>query len=105
MLLPPRTRLHAYVMSAWLLGIAGNLAVHDENYLDIAVRDVNLAVAAYALARLTGRRQQGMSVRGELDESIEWLGGDAARSQRVMTEVMKMKKLDYVRMQKAAEGK
>ena len=40
------------------------------------------------------------------DKWHEWLGsGDAARSERVMTEVMQMKKLDYARMQKAAEGK
>ncbi len=88
-LLPPRTRAHAYVMSAWLVGIAANLAMHDEKYLDIAVRDVNLAIAAYALARLTGRRQQGMSVRSELDESIDWLQEKAAnvgRGLRVASE-------------------
>ena len=39
------------------------------------------------------------------DQWHAWLGGDAARSQRVMAEVMKMKKLDYARMQKAAEGR
>ena len=76
-LLPPRTRLHACAMSAWLLGIAANLAMHDENYLDIAVRDVNLAVAADALARLTGRRQQRGSAAA-LDETIDWLQEKAA---------------------------
>jgi predicted 3-demethylubiquinone-9 3-methyltransferase (glyoxalase superfamily) len=36
----------------------------------------------------------------------KWLGsGDPARSERVMTEVMKMKKLDIATMRKAAEGK
>jgi predicted 3-demethylubiquinone-9 3-methyltransferase (glyoxalase superfamily) len=40
------------------------------------------------------------------DKWHDWLGsGDAARSQRVMVEVMKMKKLDYATMKKAADGK
>ena len=51
------TRMSSYVAALWLLGIAGNLAIHDEKYLDIAARDVNLALAAYALGRLTGDRQ------------------------------------------------
>ena len=51
------TRASSYVAAAWLLGIAGNLAIHDERYYDIAVRDVNMALGAYALARLTGDRQ------------------------------------------------
>jgi predicted 3-demethylubiquinone-9 3-methyltransferase (glyoxalase superfamily) len=40
------------------------------------------------------------------DKWHEWLGsGDPARSERVMREVMQMKRLDFARMQKAAEGK
>src|SRR3954468_7744019 len=68
-LLPPRTKLHAYALSAWLVGIAGNLMLHDENYADIALRDLDIALGAYALARLTGKRQQGMS----FGEGMEWL--------------------------------
>jgi hypothetical protein len=48
------TRLGAYVASAWLLGVAGNLA--SGGFLDIAVRDVVMAVAAFTLARLTEAR-------------------------------------------------
>jgi hypothetical protein len=46
----------AYVASAWLLLVAGNLALGG--YLDIAVRDVVLAISAFTLARLTEVRQE-----------------------------------------------
>ena len=45
------TRLGAYIVSAWLVGIAINLIA--AGYLDIAVRDVVMAVGAFALAKLT----------------------------------------------------
>lgn len=35
----------------------------------------------------------------------EWLGGDAAQSQRVMSAVMTMKKLDMAALQRAADGR
>lgn len=73
-LMPPRTKLHAYAMSAWLLGIAGNLALHDEDYLDIAVRDLNIALGAFALARLTGERQAGAARRQWLPERTADVG-------------------------------
>jgi hypothetical protein len=57
-ILTRNTKLSATITSLWLLGIAGNLALHDERYYDIAVRDVNMALGAYALARLTGDRQK-----------------------------------------------
>jgi hypothetical protein len=44
------TRLGAYVASAWLLAVAANLVA--AGFLDIAVRDVVLAFAAFTLARL-----------------------------------------------------
>ncbi len=46
------TRLGAYVMAAWLLAIAVNLAATG-NFWDLAFRDVEIALSAYALARLT----------------------------------------------------
>lgn len=49
------TRLGAYVASAWLLAIAANLVL--AGYLDVAVRDVVMAVAAFTLARLEEVRQ------------------------------------------------
>lgn len=45
------TRLGAYAASAWLLAIAANLVL--AGFLDIAVRDVVMAIAAFTLARLT----------------------------------------------------
>lgn len=42
-------RIGAYVASAWLLLVAGNLAL--AGYFDIAVRDVVLSIAAFTLAR------------------------------------------------------
>jgi hypothetical protein len=50
------TRLGAYVASAWLLGVAGNLAA--AGFYDIAVRDVVMSVAAFTLARLTEVREE-----------------------------------------------
>jgi uncharacterized membrane protein YphA (DoxX/SURF4 family) len=50
------TRLGAYVAAAWLVGIALNLVTMGA-FLDVAVRDLLIAVAAYTLARLTEVRQ------------------------------------------------
>jgi len=46
------TRVGAYVAGAWLIGIALNL-VATGHFFDIAVRDVEMAIAAFTLARLT----------------------------------------------------
>jgi uncharacterized membrane protein YphA (DoxX/SURF4 family) len=45
------TRLGAYLASAWLVLIALNLLTTG-HYLDVAARDLGLAVGAFALARL-----------------------------------------------------
>lgn len=47
-------RLGGFVVSAWLVLIAG--AVASAGFLDIAARDVAMAVGAYALARVAGLR-------------------------------------------------
>ena len=52
-----RTRLGGLLMSAWLLGIGGNL-VSTGSFLDVAARDLNMAVAAYALAEMANRREK-----------------------------------------------
>jgi hypothetical protein len=54
-ILGPWTRVAGYVAMAWLLAIAANL-VSSGTFLDVAVRDVEMAIAAYALARLTEAR-------------------------------------------------
>jgi uncharacterized membrane protein YphA (DoxX/SURF4 family) len=52
LLLAGFTRVGGYVVMAWLTAIALNL-VATGGYLDVAVRDVGLAIAAFTLARLT----------------------------------------------------
>ena len=47
-----RTELGAYVVSAWLICIALSL-IASGNYLDVAVRDIVMAIGAYTLARLS----------------------------------------------------
>lgn len=49
------TRLGGYVAMAWLLAIAVQLLTTGMFY-DLAVRDVEIAIAAYTLARLTEAR-------------------------------------------------
>lgn len=49
-ILSPRPRIASYAASAWLLAIAGNLVLNDD--YDIAVRDVNMALGAFAVAQL-----------------------------------------------------
>jgi uncharacterized membrane protein YphA (DoxX/SURF4 family) len=51
-ILAKATRLGAYVASAWLVCIALEL-VTTGHFFDIAVRDLELAVAAFVLAKLT----------------------------------------------------
>jgi uncharacterized membrane protein YphA (DoxX/SURF4 family) len=49
------TRLGGYVAMAWLLAIAAQLLTTGMFY-DLAVRDVEIAIAAYTLARVTEAR-------------------------------------------------
>jgi hypothetical protein len=63
-ILTQKPKLAGYAASAWLLGIAGDLILNGD--YDIAVRDVNMAVAAYALARSEGNRQSEEA--GDLEE-------------------------------------
>lgn len=49
------TRIGSYVVMAWLLGIAVNLLTTGMFY-DLAVRDVEIAVGAFALSQLTAVR-------------------------------------------------
>ena len=50
------TRIGAYVAMAWLVAIAINL-VTTGMFFDLAVRDLEIAIGAYALARLTELRE------------------------------------------------
>src|SRR5436305_6354595 len=51
------TRYAAYIVMAWLLAISANLVTQGQ-FLDIAVRDVELSVGAFVLAKLTEVREQ-----------------------------------------------
>lgn len=46
------TKIGSYIAAAWLVLIAINL-VTTGNFYDLAVRDVEIAIGAFALARLT----------------------------------------------------
>ncbi len=48
-----KTKIGAYVVSAWLLAIALTLIV-SWNYVDVAVRDIVMAIGAFCLAKLHG---------------------------------------------------
>jgi hypothetical protein len=50
------TRIGAWVVMAWLLSIAINLLTTHMFY-DLAVRDVEIAIGAFALAQLTAVRE------------------------------------------------
>lgn len=49
------TRIGAYIASAWLLAIAGNLVL--AGFLDVAVRDIVMSLAAFTLARFAEVRE------------------------------------------------
>lgn len=49
-------RVGGYILMAWLVGIAANL-VSMGSFFDVAVRDVEMALAAFTLARLTEVRE------------------------------------------------
>ena len=51
------TRIGSYIVMAWLLAIAINLLTTGMFY-DLAVRDVEIAIGAFALAQLTSVRDQ-----------------------------------------------
>jgi len=54
------TKIGAYVVMAWLLAIALNL-LSMGRFLDVAVRDIGLAIAAFSLAQLTTLREESTS--------------------------------------------
>jgi uncharacterized membrane protein YphA (DoxX/SURF4 family) len=54
-ILGPKTELSSYAASAWLTCIAANLVLNKD--YDIAVRDLNMALGAFVLARLSALRK------------------------------------------------
>jgi uncharacterized membrane protein YphA (DoxX/SURF4 family) len=55
------TRYAAYAVMAWLIGIALNLLAQG-TFFDIAVRDLEISLGAFALAKLTEARESAASV-------------------------------------------
>jgi uncharacterized membrane protein YphA (DoxX/SURF4 family) len=66
-LLTPWTKVFAYVVAAWLVGISINLVA--AGYFDIAVRDLVMAVTAISLARLTSVARAATVPRRALREA------------------------------------
>jgi uncharacterized membrane protein YphA (DoxX/SURF4 family) len=59
------TRLGAYVAMVWLTCIALSLVARG-TFFDVAVRDLEMAIAAYALARLTEARSTATEIQPTL---------------------------------------
>lgn len=55
------TKIGSYVVMLWLLGIAVNLVTMGMFY-DLAMRDVEIAIAAFALAQLTTIRERAGAI-------------------------------------------
>ena len=56
------TKLGSYVVMLWLIGISINLLTTGM-FFDLAMRDVELAVAAFALSQLSAAREDTIAVR------------------------------------------
>jgi uncharacterized membrane protein YphA (DoxX/SURF4 family) len=54
------TRYAAYVIAVWLLAIAANLVTQGQ-FLDVAVRDIELSLGAFVLAKLTEVREEAFA--------------------------------------------
>lgn len=57
------TKIGSYIVLLWLLGIAVNLLTTGMFY-DLAMRDVEIAIGAFAVSQLTAVREQTMTKHG-----------------------------------------
>jgi uncharacterized membrane protein YphA (DoxX/SURF4 family) len=71
------TRLGAYVVAAWLVGIAVNLLTTG-HFLDVAARDVVMAVGAFTLARLSEVRATAPEVEARRTGALRPAQGHAS---------------------------
>jgi uncharacterized membrane protein YphA (DoxX/SURF4 family) len=69
LVLSPWTKAGAYVVATWLVGIAVNLLTTGK-YLDVAVRDLVMAVGAFALARLSAVSAEAVEGVAETDNRV-----------------------------------
>jgi|SRR5215469_11678133 len=58
------TRVGSVVVTLWLLAIAGNLVTTGMFY-DLAMRDVEIAIGAFALSQLTAVREQATAAKSQ----------------------------------------
>lgn len=61
------TKIGSYVVSLWLIGIVANLLTTGMFY-DLAVRDVELAISAFALAQITTAREDALKQSGSAQD-------------------------------------
>jgi uncharacterized membrane protein YphA (DoxX/SURF4 family) len=61
-------RIGGYIVMVWLVGIAVSLLTTGR-FFDVAVRDVEMALAAFTLARLTEARE---AVGATKDRPVRW---------------------------------
>ena len=74
------TRIGGYVAAAWLVAIAANL-VSMGTFFDLAVRDVEIAIAAYTLARMSEVRQGAAAMAGSARPAHGVIGlGDLSKT-------------------------
>ena len=63
------TKIGSYIVGLWLLGIAVNLLTTGMFY-DLAMRDVEIAIGAFALAQLTAWRERAAATaKGQAENS------------------------------------
>lgn len=70
------TKFGSYLVMAWLLGIAANLLTTGMFY-DLAVRDVEIAVGAFALSQLSAARETHTQVSQSYLEKQTSIKGQA----------------------------
>ena len=63
------TRIGAYIVMAWLIGIAINLVTTGMFY-DLAVRDVEIALGAFALSQLSAVREDARDVSKAVNSAV-----------------------------------
>lgn len=64
--------ISSYAAAGWLACIAGNLLTHPVNYKDIAIRDLHMAIEAFALGKLAQHYladAASSSASGSIDEA------------------------------------
>jgi len=67
-ILSPGEKISSYAASGWLLAIAANLLLNED--YDIAVRDINMAIGAFALAQLSAAREHEIEDEGLVEEHL-----------------------------------